>query len=145
MRSLTCRDGAKTISDDMRRVHPAQMTDIELDWAVARALGLDIVYSPIHDRYGVLDAEDPIALDPLARYSTDWGAGGPLLDQFQVSLTPDEAYESGEYETWTAETHVGRRSLGRHRSQLRAAMEAVVGACIGIPVAVPAALRDRER
>ena len=126
-------------------MHPGQMTNYELDWAVARALDLNIVYSEMHDCFGVIDPQDTIAIAPLARYCTDWGVGGPLLDHFQVSLQPDEDPATGKYETWTAQTHHGRCALGRNGSQLKAAMEAIVCACLGSPVSVPAALRDHER
>lgn len=107
----------------------ARLKGAALDWAVAKAVGQEIIIRPV---FGLMTPET-LGWRP----SADWSQGGPLLDEFDITfckLADDvEAIAEGK--------PTGRHRAGRGPNRLIAAMRAIVAAhAEGGTVEVPADL-----
>ncbi len=96
---------------DLIEVRVSNLVGAALDWAVAKALGWQMVRVPpdIHGNNGgeVLTPPDfskdfqfpPRGAVPvgyfLRRWSTDWSQGGPLIDKYQGSVRHDKHLNDG--------------------------------------------------
>lgn len=110
------------------------LSDLQLNWAIAEILGKNVEYIEWADCLGEIDPEDSIAFEPLRDYQGDWAHGGPVLQAHDVSFEPRD--DNGRY--WLCRTNVeGNCGVGVSRSQLRAAMLAVVNHHYGENVTVP--------
>lgn len=96
---------------DLIEVRVSNLVGSALDWAVAKALGWQMVRVPpdIHGNNGgeVLTPPDfskDFQFPPrgavsvgyfLRRWSTDWSQGGPLIDKYQGSVRHDKHLNDG--------------------------------------------------
>lgn len=64
----------------MKEVPIAELTGPALDWAVAKAVGQEIIIRPV---FGLMTPET-LGWRP----STDWSQGGPLIDKFNPIMMP---------------------------------------------------------
>lgn len=129
--------------DSLRGVRLDALTDLELNWAVARVLGRNIVYSAMHGCYGEIDPQDSIAVDPLADFCNDWAAGGPLVQRYNVSFSPMHN-SAGVITGWRGRTWPEQDQHGEAEDsrQLRCAMLAIVAQHCGPQVQVPAVMQQ---
>lgn len=114
-----------------------------LDWAVAKAEGLEPALTP--PNYG--DRESLVYIvgtDPLYRPSTDWSQGGPLRDKYRVAVYEVDqgnvaATLRGENPTfWIDEGGSDADAVGP--TALIAICRAIVESELGSTVTVPACL-----
>ncbi|MDF8330560.1 DUF2591 family protein [Aeromonas salmonicida] len=120
-----------------------------LDWAVAEADGL--MPYPFKGEFWVLDGKTNA---PLPKFSTDWAQGGPLIDEYQLTISSPKSpvhrnggplngwNESGSWTACTWEKGVtGKRAVAWDIERpLVAACRAIVSAKFGGFVKVPAVL-----
>lgn len=70
----------------MPTIQTKELTGRALDWAVATAIG---------KRPSIFIFEKTGALAPEHQYSTDWAKGGPLIDQFNITIIrADDEHET---------------------------------------------------
>lgn len=108
------------------RIKTSELSGAALDWVVAKLRGVDY-FGPA---YKFLNGE------PHFNYSTDWGLGGPIIEQEKIGLDyyPDGGHRDGG--EWSA-----LRDGGNHQSfgptPLIAAMRCYVASKLGDEVDVP--------
>lgn len=113
----------------MIEVKTADLIGPALDWAVAKAIGLEE------------ETLDPLTWECTAypsgcyNYSTDWSQGGPLIDKYIGSLYRDWTLS----ETPTAVVE-GTAHVAAGSTYLLALCRAIVAAKLGNTVQVPAEL-----
>lgn len=117
-----------------------------LDWAVAQAIGLSVQILPAYYQnltraYGVT----PNGFSSF-RPSSDWATAGPLLREYQVSLTPEAHFgaEGTEMsERWEATVFYSageQHTVAPCRNELVALCRAIVVTKFGEIINVPKAL-----
>ena len=112
-----------------------ELSGVALDWAVAKAIGRNMV-SMGDGEYGEWDESDPIAYDPLPKYSSDWAHIGLLIEYYAIRTTAitDATWQS---ESMTHST-IASATDGEHKNAyLTAACRAIVMAEIGHKVEIP--------
>ena len=115
------------------------LTGPDLEWAVAAALGLEsaafepwfVTLDPCHSGPN---------FDRATEYcpSADWAQGGPLIHEFEVSLSHHASNKSGQEWVANFRTKFGSGQTGP--SPLVAAMRCLVRSKLGATVSVPARL-----
>lgn len=130
----------------MIEVKTAELIGPALDWAVCRAAGwiaarVVAVETP-SKRYYEIHSPSGLELNP----SASWARGGPLVEKYQVALTP-EAHDGAEgtemSERWSADVYYAggeRFTTEPCETALIAACRAIVVVEIGETVEVPAEL-----
>ena len=137
----------------MIEVKTAELIGPALDWAVAKALGWNMVRVPsdIDGNNGGEVLAPPYFTNDfkfpprgavgqgffLRRWSTDWSHGGPLIDRHICELVRDQEGYSEPEEPWYASCDVFWQ-IGQ--TPLIAACRAIVAAKFGDAVSVPAEL-----
>lgn len=132
----------------------AELSGAALDWAVAKAEGLEVkIEPPIYGTGPRVFASNGLALTRY-RPSTDWAQGGPLIQKYGVLLSPPASqvhrnygyadarngyYESGLWGTtiFGRERKHRRTSFSHPTEPLIAGMRAIVQFELGDEVQVP--------
>ena len=75
------------------KIKTNELTGAARDWAVATALGRGPKYNM--ESHGRTWREWWLAApghdyEPMPSYSTNWSQGGPIIEQWAISLSPDE-------------------------------------------------------
>lgn len=69
----------------MKTIKVSEATDIQLDWLVAKALGLN-VYIPAYADSPWLMARSGSFAYSCSDFSTDWADGGPIIEQEGITV-----------------------------------------------------------
>lgn len=136
----------------MIEVKTADLIGPALDWAVAKAEGLD--HTIYFYRYGgywvvpvVKDGYNPERKVDWFSPSTDWSQGGPLIEKYTIALESADADPGADWR-WNARFecdgagHTGTPKCGS--TPLIAACRAIVAAKLGDVVQVPAELLEKS-
>jgi hypothetical protein len=100
----------------------AELTGAALDWAVARCEEFDNG-------------------DWLPDYSTDWAAGGPIIEREEISISREFSSGRIEWAAWTpAPFRDDAEAFGYGETPLIAAMRCYVASKLGDEVEMPDAL-----
>lgn len=138
---------------DMVEVQTSDLIGPALDWAVAKAIGWQMVPVPA-DADGANSGEviappdlgDDFRFPPrgkigpcyfLRKWSTDWAQGGPLIDKYKVSIGHVETRD-GEF--WIGSISSRDGTAETSDGPLVAACRAIVAAKLGDVVQVPSVL-----
>ncbi len=113
-----------------------------LDWAVAQAenVPLDPALGVFKGAQCVMHATYRVRAYKPFRPSTDWNQGGPLIENYAITLTPFSMTFNGPPNYWTAEPWVEGALPAYGTTALTAACRAVVAAKLGDIAKVPACL-----
>lgn len=133
----------------MTKVETCKLEGPALDWAVAQAIGLQVIFHVFSETVDTSTHERPSSIQVtmgadvyyhsgdmiLALYSpsTDWSQGGPLIAMHRVSIIYSD--DKCDPCAWTDETAAWGAS-----SPLIAAMRAMVAEKLGATVEVPTEL-----
>lgn len=123
------------------KIKARELEGAELDWAVAQVTGveLDIIEMPSGPPHIGLKGRTPDGWPRAYSPSTDWNQGGPLIEQNDVTLSPNIGDQYGAHERWHAlvptSATSGRSAMGP--TPLVAAMRALVFARLGDEVEIP--------
>ncbi|MCE0778875.1 DUF2591 domain-containing protein [Pseudomonas sp. NMI542_15] len=143
---------------DLIEVKTAELAGEALGWAIGKAEGLDVFLAP--PEYGnpwrVFARRQAAATEHTKRYNPweDWALGGPLIEKYQVSLSPPASavhrnfgymdkrngyYESGLWSsTIFGKERKHRRTAFHHpNNPLIVAMQAIAQFELGDIVQVP--------
>lgn len=119
----------------MKTIKVSEATDIQLDWLVAKALGLNVYIPAYADspwlmaRSGTFDYRCP-------DFSTDWSDGGPVMEQER--LAPEPLLDSNcVLIKWRCRNWKGDGSDFYGPTPLIAAMRCYVASKFGEEVEVP--------
>lgn len=150
------------------KVRTAELTNAALDWAVAKALGLNLTTVHAHYRetaaaVGGITAErltqqlsrfadDHVSIDrsgspsPISQYSLNWAHAGPLIERELIQLTPlcQDNPRFGWAAAYKDRGEYGDDLYSMHRqrgkSPLFAAMRCFVTSKLGEVVEIPDSL-----
>ena len=115
-------------------VKVSEIKDAALDWAVGEATERN---PRIYEGRVIVDVKhDDFSLGLAFTPSTQWGQGGPLIDQFSPSFTIEIEPSSGFQVVARIATKNGL-ALGVASSYLVAAMRAIVAAVLGEQFEMP--------
>ncbi|MBM5458736.1 DUF2591 family protein [Pseudomonas sp. P66] len=127
-------------------VHLNDLDGPALDWAVAKAAGIDIkIVPPVHKEVARIFCVTPHGFGSF-RPSSDWADAGPLLREFQVALTPEAHYGAEGTETserWIANIYYAageQYTTEPCRNELVALCRAIVVTKFGETIHVPVEL-----
>lgn len=68
------------------KIKTTELTDIQLNWVVAKCEGLD-VYIPAFASRPWLQIRNPIGMPIYCpKWSTDWSLGGPIIEREQLQI-----------------------------------------------------------
>ncbi|HHQ6598100.1 TPA: phage protein NinX family protein [Serratia fonticola] len=105
-------------------INTKDLTGKHLDWAVAKALDIDMFINPFNE----VMKKQPEGIGPVRfEPSTNWGQCGPFIEQFEISLQPPTTrhvnYGDGKggwekIEHWTATVPV--QHANQHNQKLLA-------------------------
>lgn len=125
---------------ELTEIHVNDLSGLALDWATAKALGLNVVVLPIErNQYALAvvnkDESGQIATQPC-NYSTDWQLTGQLLDQFNFDYRAIRAPGKTYY---VAFVQNGKRSSNHCQSKTsqEAICKALVYEVFGARISVP--------
>ena len=137
----------------MTKVETCKLEGAALDWAVAQAIGLQVIFHVFSETVDTSTHERPSSIQvtmgadvyyhsgdmSLALYSpsTDWSQGGPLIEQYRIDIGAPMETKSGP---WDASTEWGLLNGIEGDTPLIAAMRAIVAAKLGDTVEVPSEL-----
>lgn len=111
------------------KVQVSEATPSQLNWLVAKCKGIEVV-AVKEGRATFSDPTDDGALNEMPiNYSTDWGQGGPIIEQERIELRGD-----GD-EGWIADDNLNPSQWGP--TPLIAAMRCYVASHLGVEVEIP--------
>lgn len=114
------------------KVKTSEMTELQLDWAVARAEGFDAqLYEK--KRIALIDKNKNTFLREYSP-STNWAQGGPIIEREKLGVHP--VYQGYEVIYWSAVREYGE-SRRNGPTPLIAAMRCYVASKLGTEVEVP--------
>lgn len=129
----------------MKTIKVAEATELQLDWLVAKCVGLKL------HRNALLDGQikegwwvsgyymDPNNWIPLSRlnFSTSWAQGGPIIERERIDLSA-KTNAGSDFDEWRASIGIGARQRNRYGdTPLIAAMRCYVASKLGATVEVP--------
>jgi hypothetical protein len=123
------------------KVEIANLSGGALDWAVAKAEGLDVALTPPNYGNGT-SLVYIVGTEPLYRPSTDWAQGGLLIERHAITIAPYSVDSAGRPTYWVAEPWGDCPLPIGGATALIAACRAIViaKAKIGVDLKVPADL-----
>lgn len=133
--------------NNLIEVKNAELVGPALNWAVAKAEGLD--FEPCFYRHGkkwlihvVRDGYNPERKVYEFSPSTDWSQGGPLVDKYSIELWPTR-HGGNRAELWIDKVDGGAdRGVAVGETCLIAICRAIIMAKLGPVVEVPAQLLE---
>jgi len=114
----------------------ADLVDMQLDYFVAASIGLSVGFVKCKSRMKpchwitVYDGDDDF---PIPKYSTDWSAGGPIIEEHRILLQPSLDRPN----VWLAQEKFGCGHFKYGSTALIAAMRCFVSTKLGDEVDLP--------
>lgn len=125
---------------ELIEIHVNDLSGLALDWATAKALGLNVVVLPIErNQYALAavgkDGAGQVTAQPC-NYSTDWQLTGQLLDQFDFAF---RAINEGYNKHYVSGIANGKRSSNfcKSKTSQEAICKALVYERFGWRISVP--------
>ena len=121
------------------KIKTSELVGAQLDWAVAKAAGLNARYS---DNCGGLSIAEPYSPEDRVVWapSTDWSQGGPLIESCMVVCDYGRPLAASEKPIWFAQVWKPYGGMAGN-TPLIAAMRAIVAAKLGDEIEVPEELQ----
>ena len=117
-------------------VNVSELFGATLDWAVAKAEGLELEHIEWLGMFGVVCQEDQSAVEPISKYSADWSQGGPLISKYHLDFCCEHPETIGAALCDENGMYIDDRMMFGE-THLIAACRAIVASVLGDTVSVP--------
>jgi len=124
------------------RIETKNLTGAALDWAVAKAEGLETYFD---DGLVCLKGQPFDSANPYWNPSHNWAQGGPIVEREEISVSREFASNRIEWAAWTpAPIRDDANAFGYGPTPLIAAMRCYVASKLGDEVEIPAELLEQK-
>lgn len=127
-------------------VKTSEMTERQLDWAVAKCEGFRIEKDYVYTEEVTFDGWwqcGPNHWQPVCKYSTDWSQGGPIIEREEIGVKRNSPCSDGR--RWEASPSITAKGAGGRygygQTPLIAAMRCYVASKLGETIEIPEELR----